>query len=579
MIYSDLCKYYEEIDSTPKRLEKIESISELISNCEKNLLDKVIFLLQGKVFPEWDERKLGVASKIVIKSLSIATGISLDEIEKTWQKTGDLGDSGKTVVENKKQQSLFSSELTISKVFDNLQKLASLEGSGSIDRKIQLISELLTSASPLEAKYIIRTVLGELRVGASQGTLRESIIKTYFSEIYEKRDSEFNEEYKEILNLVQNCYDMINDYSEIVLSLEKYGKQGLEKISLEVFKPVNPMLFPKAKDIEDAFRTVGKPAILEYKYDGFRVQIHKKNEIIELYTRRLENVTTQFPDVVDVIKKRVKVTECILDAEVLGINKKTKETLPFQNISQRIRRKYNINETIKNVPVIIIVFDILKKDNDILIDTPFSTRRKMAQEIITEDEESIVLSTSLETDNADEGNKFYQKSLLLGHEGIMVKSLDKGYKPGARIGYAVKLKPVLEPLDLVITRAEWGHGKRTGWFTSFSIGCRDENGNYLDLGKVGTGIKELENETESPTFKRFTELLRPLIIKEHNSFAEIKPEIIVEVDYEEIQKSTNYNSGFALRFPRIKRIRDDLKEPSRIDDVERVYKEQRGRDK
>ena len=579
MLYSDLCEYYEKIDSTPKRLTKIKYISELINETNDENIEKVIFLLQGIVFPAWDERKLGVASKIVIKSLKTSTGISTDQIEKEWQKTGDLGITAENIVKNKQQQSLFVSELTIEKIFENLRKLAEMEGLGSVGKKDQIISELLTSAKPIEARYIVRTVMGDLRVGSAQGTLRDAIIRTYFTEIYEKRENEEKEKFKEISELVQNAYDLVNDFSVIISKIKEKGINGLKEVNLELFKPVNPMLFPKAVNIEKGFEMIGKPAIIEYKYDGFRVQIHKKNDEIKLFTRRLEDVTKQFPDIIATIQENVDAVECILDAEVLGIEKKTGKILSFQNISQRIRRKYDIHQIMKEIPVIIVIFDSIKYEGKSLLNTPFKERRNIINNIIKEKNNEILKSTMIESSSIEESNAFYEKSLLLGNEGIMMKSLTPGYKPGARIGYAVKVKPVLEPVDLIITKAEWGHGKRKGWFTSFSVSCKDESGNLMDLGKVGTGIKELENEEGNATFETFTNMLKPLITKELNSYVEVKPEVIVEIDYEEIQKSNNYNSGYALRFPRIKRIRNDIKEPSHIEDIKDIYEKQRGRDR
>jgi DNA ligase-1 len=340
------------------------------------------------------------------------------------------------------------------------------------------------------------------------------------------------------------------------------------------------MLFPKAIDIEDGFSVVGKPAIIEYKYDGFRVQVHKKGDNVELFTRRLEKVTNQFPDVVENIKKYVKAKSCILDSEVLGIETKTGKMLPFQNISQRIRRKYDIEDIVKKIPVVHVIFDILNLDEESLLSTDFGKRREILEKTINVQKNKIQLSEMLKTDDVAKANEFYQTSLLLGHEGIMMKSLDKGYKPGSRIGYAVKVKPVLEPLDLIITGAEWGHGKRTGWLTSFIVACKSNDGKLIEMGKVGTGIKELDSDdATSVTFKQFTELLQPEIISEQGHLVKVNPKVIVEIDYEEIQASTNYKSGYALRFPRIKRIREDLKEPASIKDVERIYKEQRGRDK
>jgi DNA ligase-1 len=577
MKYSTLTEYYAKIEGSSKRLDKIDFIAELLKKTEKKELSYVVFLLQGRVFPQWDEQKIGVASRLVVKSINISTGLSQDAIEKEWKKTGDLGITTENVVGKKQQSTLFSNDLSVQKVFDNLVKLATLEGQGTVNNKIQLISELLTSAQPDEAKYIVRTILNDLRVGASQGTLRDGIIKAYFTELYEERDGERKEEYKETAALVQHAYDLTNDFSEVVETLETKGKEGLEELSLQIFRPVNPMLFPKAFDIEDGFSVVGKPAVLEYKYDGFRVQVHKNNDRVELFTRRLENVSNQFPDIIDIVKKYVKEQQCILDCEVLGVEQETHKRLPFQHISQRIRRKYDIQEMAEKIPVVLTIFDMLMKGNESLLTTPFKKRRELLEKSINVQEDKIELSESFETDSVEKGNAFYEKSLLMGNEGIMMKSLEAGYKPGARIGYAVKVKPVLEPLDLAIVKAEWGHGKRAGWLTSFTIACKNEQGQFIEMGKVGTGVKELEND-ESVTFKQFTELLKPLVTKENNTTVEVKPEVIVEVDYEEIQKSTNYASGYALRFPRIKRIRTDLKEPSHSTDIERIYKEQRGRD-
>ena len=581
MQYALLTKYYDKISQTSKRLEKIKHISELLQETDRYDLEMVIFLLQGRVFPKGDEQKIGMASRLVIKALSTSSGVSTEDIEKEWKNTGDIGKSTQHLIQKKKQATLFSEPLSVSKVFENLVKLAKLEGAGTVNNKVQLLCELLTSATPREARYIVRTVIGDLRVGASEGTLRDAIVRAYFTKTYENRevDEESKKEYTKKVQKVQHAFDLSNDFGKVVKKLEESGEKGLESISLELFNPLNPMLFPKAKDIEDGFSIVGKPAIIEYKYDGFRVQIHKDGEKVELFTRRLENVTDQFPDIIDVIRKNVKANRCILDSEVLGVDRSTGTYMPFQNISQRIRRKHGIDDMAKKVPVINIIFDILYLNDDSLLQTQFEKRREILEDNIDIKEGKIEFSKMLKTDNTEKANSFYEKSLLLGNEGIMMKSLDKGYKPGARIGYGVKVKPVLEPLDLAIIGAEWGHGKRAGWLTSFTVACKSNSGEMLKMGKVGTGVKELDQkEAENKTFKQFTDMLKPLVTKETNSSVEVKPEIIVEIDYEEIQKSINYDSGYALRFPRIKRIRDDLSEPSCIEDVRRVYQEQRGRE-
>jgi DNA ligase-1 len=581
MDYSELVEHYEKIESTSKRLEKTKFISELLKNTSKSDIAKVIFLLQGRVFPEWDDQKIGIASRLVIKALNVSTGNPEREIELEWKKTGDLGLTAENLTKKKKQATLFSSKLSITKVFENLKKLATHEGKGSTERKIGLVSEILTSASPKEAKYIVRTLLEDLRVGASSGTLRDAIVWAYFPKVYEEKE-EKKEEYQATVKKVQEAYDITNDFSKVVDAIDD-GGFSLEKIGLSVGIPLNPMLFVKAKDIPDGFSIVGKPCALEYKIDGFRVQVHKKKEIIKLFTRRLENVTTQFPDIVEFVKKYVKAEECILDSEVVGIDPKTKKWLPFQNISQRIRRKYDLEETAKDVPVMVIAFDILFYDGKSLLKEKFSERRKILEKCIKEQEYKIEIIRQLVTDDLKKAEKFYSESLKLGNEGIMMKSLDSEYKAGARVGFGVKVKPVLETLDLVITGAEWGHGKRAGWMSSFMVSCVD-NGKFLEIGKVGTGIKELETkekegEKVNITFIELTKLLKPLILKETGTNAEIKPKIVVEVEFEEVQSSNTYSSGYALRFPRLKVIRYDRKadDCSTLKDVERIYTEQRGR--
>ena len=580
--YKILAEYYNLIENESSRLEKTRLISELLTkvknNTKNNEIYRIILLLQGKVFPEWSDNKTGISDKIVSKALSLATGKTTDEIVKHINISGDLGKTTEELISKKKQNTLFSSILTIEKVFKNIEKLSSLEGTGTISNKVQLVAELFTSASPIEAKYIARTAIGDLRVGASLSTIRDAVVKTFFEEIYENRDQseENKKEFENIINGVQRAYDLINDLGEVAQIISEKGLKEIYKTRIRTLRPINPMLYFKAKNIEDGFDIVKKPALIEYKYDGFRVQVHKKNEIVKLFTRRLEDVSNQFPDIISTIKDNVNVNEVVLDCEVLGIDKKTGKLLPFQNISQRIRRKYDIQRMTKEIPVAIIVFDVLKHKDDDLLDTEFKKRRELLESIINVEKNKIEISEAVKTESIEEANSFYEKSLLLGNEGIMMKSLKKGYKPGSRVGYGVKIKPILESLDLFITKAEWGHGKRAGWFTSFTVSCMEKD-RFFEIGKVGTGIKELEDDNEGLTFKKLTETIKPLIIKEQESFVEIKSSIIVEVDYEEIQKSTNYNSGYALRFPRIKRLRDDIKESSTIEDVKRIYEEQRGR--
>ncbi len=587
MQYTDIVEFYEKIQAKNKRLAKTLYVSQLLKKCKQSDFNIVIPMMQGSVFHIWDERKLGVSTKYVIKALNLATGYA--NIEKEWKKIGDLGEVAQKLISNKKQSTLFSQNLTIKKVYDNIVKLSTISGNKSVDQKIKLISELYSCASPIEAKYITRFILEDMRIGVGESSIRDAIAWAFLDtkflvecskcknivpiekkciECEEKLEKiEFErEEYNKIINKLQEALD-VSDLVEIAIAAKN---NELHKIKIKVMKPVKAMLYPKAKNIEDAFEKLGKPMALEFKYDGFRLNVHKK-ETVKLFTRSLEDVTEQFPDVVSYIDKYVSGDNFILDCEVVGF--KDNKYLPFQEISQRIKRKYDIEEIAKKFPIIVNVFDILAFASQSTLNMPFSERRKLIKKIISEQKGKIVLAEQLVTDNVEDAKQFYQKALDLGEEGVMAKKLDAIYKPGARVGYGLKIKPVMETLDLVIIGAEWGTGKRANWLSSFSLACQ-KGDDFLEIGKVGTGFKEIG---EGLSFDEMTKLLKPLILQEDGREIKVKPKIIIEVQFEEIQKSTNYSSGFALRFPRVIRLREDKNNPSELSYVKELYEMQRGR--
>jgi len=590
MQYSKLVEIYESLEGTSKRLEKIYFIAKLLKETEKGMLPKIILLLQGKIYPSWDERKIGVAARIVIKALNVATGLETEKIEDEWKKTGDLGKVAENLIGKKKQSTLFSTDITVEKVFENLRKLAGMEGQGTVNNKIQLIAELLTSAAAKEAKYIVRTCLEELRVGVGEGSVRDAIVWEHFGDIEkikETKEGETKEDYKKFLEKVQEAYDLTNDFGEVAQAARD-GESALLDIKLEPGRPIKVMLAQKADDVDDAFDRVGKPCAIEYKYDGFRMQVHGDNGKIRIFTRRLEDVTMQFPEVVEFMKKNISAKSYILDGEAVGYDPKSKKYLPFQKISQRIKRKYDIDKLAREFPVELNVFDLIYFDGKSLVKNEFSERRKILAKIFSGEKWKAVLAEQITTDSKKKAAIFYDETLKKGMEGCMFKKLDAPYKPGSRVGYMVKLKPVMEGLDVVIVGAEWGEGKRANWLTSYIIACQDENGNLLEIGRVSTGLKELERKQEedsgesaedTTTFSGMTEILKPLIIAEKGKEVKVKPEIIIEVHYEEIQKSPTYSSGFALRFPRFVRLRDDkaLDEISDLNQVEDFFYGQKKR--
>ncbi len=585
MKYSVLVGVYERLEATTKRLEKTFMLSEFLKTADD--LEKVMLLVQGKVFPNWDQRELGMAAKLLLKSISVATGAPAERVENVWKETGDLGTVALELTKKKSQATLFSQPLTVQKVFDNLRKLTEMEGAGTVDRKVQLVAELLTSAQPNEAKYIIRSILGELRVGLGEGTVRDAIVWAFFADKagvkYDKTANELvlsddeRKNYEVYTNVVQEAFDVANDFAEVALIAKEKGEAGLQNVSLAPGKPVKVMLFQKAAGIADAFSIVGKPAAIEEKYDGFRLQMHKHKGRIMLFTRRLEDATKQFPDVVKQVMANVQSPEFILDAEIVGVDANTRKYLPFQNISQRIKRKYDIEEMAKKFPVQVNIFDILFCDGRSLLKTPFVERRQVLKNIVTETA-GLKLAQQIITDDEAVADQFYKSSLAAGNEGIMMKNLDSIYKPGSRVGFGVKVKPTMDTLEVVIVGADWGEGKRGQWLSSFVIAVRDlETNSFVEIGRVGTGIKEKVEEGVS--FEQLTELLKPLIIEEKGKEVKVRPEIVIEVDYEEIQKSPTYSSGFALRFPRLVKLREDrvAQDSNTVDDVRVLAESQRGR--
>jgi ATP-dependent DNA ligase/intein/homing endonuclease len=939
MQYSELCKVYEKLEATKKGLEKTKILSEFLSNAKKE--PELIYLLQGRIFPDYDTREIGISEQLAIKAIAKASGIDEKEVVKKFKEKGDLGKAAEEIIKSKKQSSLFSKNLTTEKILSNLRKLPAMEGKGTVENKIALIVELLHSASPTEARYLMRTILGDLKVGIGNGQIRDSIIDFCFhpKDISEK---------KEKSEIIQSAYDRALDFACV---FEKSCSNNLHDISLSPGKPVKVMLYPKAQNIADAFEIVGRPmacfpkgelifvnnsikkieelnkkdkvvgkdgklqeiketfdrdyngkivriylhylfpfsltsdhkvlciknslcswknrkivcrpncqeqkygckrnyknyfpnwidsnnlnkgdfllfpkfreehlidklnlknynthkdlgeeegkifgnskiegsfkgdkinkfvkldkdsfelfgwylaegsfdrsgikftlglkeeeeaerikelikkvfdinssiskrksiieiracsvllpqffkenfnscstnkkipdfvmnskkelirefiksyiegdghkskqdcyiiatasqtiayqlilllnklnilpSVLktknkgfgdiiykisifgkqinniennshktktnhqrffedenffyipikkieyknysgkvfnletednaylsscivhncEFKYDGFRMLINKDEKgVIKIFTRRLENVSKQFPDAEKYAKEYIKADTFIIDCEAVGFNPKTKKYQPFQEISQRIKRKYDIEQLEKELPIELNVFDILYYNGKTLINTPFKERRKIIEKIVKETPFKIRLAEQIITDSEKEAQKFYERALKEGQEGLMGKSLEGIYKPGARVGFGVKIKPEAEEFDLVITGAEWGTGKRAGWLTSFDVSCIDKSGNLLEIGKVSTGLKEKPEEGFS--FEELTNLLKKLKLKEdaEGKHMIVRPEIVITVGYQDIQRSPTYSSGFALRFPRFKALRPD----------------------
>ncbi len=636
--FQSLVSVYEDLQNTSKKLEKTYIIAKFLKTVGTEELPNIIYLLQGSVLPPFDKRELGVSDKLAIKILAMATGSDETIVEKKLSSLGDLGLVAEELLKKRRQLSLVAKKnLTVNDVVENIKQLFEITGKGAVDKKIKQIVKLLSNAKPGEAKYIIRIILEKLRTGVASGTLRDAIVFAFLPKVIgvhhycancktftqtdkcydcnEKVITKFKDEvkqnfhnlkvlkvddlkelnkisntvdviipaneklarefYNRLVSKVQNAYDMVTDYGLIGKEVKVHGLKCLEQLNIQPGRAIKVMLYVKAKDFDEAFDIVGKPALAERKFDGFRMQIHGINNEVKLFTRRLDDVTMQFPDIVKMVMKCVKAKSFILDSEIVGIDPKSKKFLPFQNISQRIKRKYGIKEMVKELPVIVEIFDIMFLNGESLLNYTYKQRRIKLKSVVREEKSKLAIVESVLVSNTKQLKKFYDSVLDEGVEGVMLKNLNGIYKPGARVGYGVKLKPVYENLDLVIVGAEWGEGKRSNWLSSFTLACRDGS-RFKEIGKVGTGLKEKSDEGVS--FADLTKRLKPLIVEQKGKYVKVKPVIVLEIAYQEIQKSPSYSSGYALRFPRVVRDRSAEKSVDDINtvkDVERFYKQQK----
>lgn len=556
MEYSRLVETYRQLEDTQATLEKTSILAELFSEAGDDI-EYVVLLALGRAYPDWKEPEIGISSRIMVDIIHQATGRSKKEVEEVWKNEGDLGLAAEQMVAKKTQQKLMTRTLTVEDVVKRLRKVAEMEKDGisqsvNMDKKKKEIADLISNSSPEEARYIARTVLNNLRLGIGEGTVRDALTEAFF-------DGEYEDD-------VQKAYDFTNDFSTVAEACIE-GIEEVRSQEIQLFRPIKSMLARNADSIEDGFETVGEPAAIDYKYDGMRAQIHVKDGEVKLFTRRLEDVTRQFPEVVEAVENNVESDNCIIDSEIVAYDPDDGSTIPFQKLSKRIKRKHDIQKLKSEIPVELRPFDLIY-DEESVLEKPYIDRWERLKGIVSEEEWEIRMADHAVTDDPEKVQEMQQASLGDGHEGIMMKALEERYKPGSRVGYMVKLKPVMETLDLAIIGAKWSEGRRSGWLGRLYLGCYDEEKDeYLEVGRMSTGLTDEQ-------FEEVTEKLKPLIVKEEGRKVEVRPEVIVEAEYEEIQESPGYSSGYALRFPRMKQFREDKDEADSLEKIKNLYQNQ-----
>ena len=553
MKYSLIADAYEKIEATTKRLEMTDYLVELLKKTPKELIDKVVYLTQGKLYPDFMGIEIGVAEKLAIRAIAKASGHSEKEIEEDLKKTGDIGETAQNFIAKKKQVTLFQQPLTVQKVYETLDKMAKATGEGAMDLKVSLLAGLLANASPKEAKYIVRTVTGKLRLGIADMTVLDALAIAYGGG-------------KEARQFLERAYNISSDLGRVAKTLVEEGLEGIKKFKVVIGEPIRPMLAERLSSPHEILEKLGGKCAAEYKYDGERIQAHKDGEKVLLFSRRLENITAQYPDAVELLKKHVKAKEAILEGECVAIDPDTGDMLPFQELMHR-RRKYGIEKAMEEYPVSLFMFDALYIDGKDLTLEPYPVRRKYLNEVI-EEGERIKIAEYLITDNPEELEKFFLEAVEKGCEGLVCKSVmpDSIYRAGARGWLWIKYKrdyksEMTDTVDLVVVGAFHGKGRRAGTYGALLLAAYDpENDTFKTVCKCGSGFTD-EDLANLPKMlePHKIEHKHPRVISNLEADVWFEPKIVIEIIGAEITLSPIHTcamdkirkgSGLAIRFPR-----------------------------
>ena len=545
-LFKALAETLEKVESTKKRLVTVERIAEFLKSLETGEIEPAVSMILGRAFPKWSQKTLDVSWTTLNSVLRRITQVDWNVFSESFSSTGDIGNAAKTLFEKAKvrrQTLLVQQQLSITDVRNNLEIIAATSGSGSKERKVRLIEGLFSRATPIEVKYLVKIFVGEMRTGFHEGLMEQAIAKAFDIP----------------LETVQYASMALGDTGETA-ELAIKGKDALSNISFRVFRPVKPMLAQIADSVEEALEAHGGETAFEYKYDGARIQIHKRGDETRLFSRRLSDVTLSLPEIVKIVKANVTVNDSILEGEVVAVDS-SGFPIPFQHLMRRLKRVHGIADSAERIPLRLFLFDVLCLNSNSLINYPYLKRRQL----LAETAGKIPLTKQIITREKAMAGKFLREAVNAGHEGLMAKKLDSSYTPGMRGKRWFKIKTVLEPLDLVITAAEYGYGRRHGWLSNYYLAARDvETGEFLDLGKTFKGLTDAE-------IIDMTKMLKTLAVSEDRWRVKVIPKVVVEVAYNEIQKSPTYKSQMALRFARITRVRKD-KAPEDADTIQRVQK-------
>ena len=578
MEFSIIAEIFERMESTTKRIELTNLLVELLKKIPKKIIPNAVYLLQGIIRPNFEGVELGVAEKLAIRAISKSSGLSIKKIEDDYKKCGDLGITASNILKLKTQTTFTAEKITLERVYETLFRIAKLVGKGSQDLKMKYISSLLNDATPLEAKFVLKILLGTLRLGIAENTIMDALAIAFTGK-------------KENKEQIENAYNVSSDLGKVSLLIATDGIDEIKKFKISLFSPIRPMLADRVKSEKEAIKKMSEVFAAEYKLDGERVQIHKQANEVVLFSRRLENITQYYPDIVENVKKSLSVNEGVFEAEIVPVNENTGEFLPFQELMHR-RRKYKLEKAISQYPITVNFFDVLYFDKKDCLNLEYSERRKILEKLVNEDNFSKLVPMLL-VKNENEIEDFLENSINSGCEGLMLKTLDAPYRAGARGSNWLKLKreyrnELGDSLDLIVIGAYFGRGRRTGLYGTLLLGTYNpDKDNFPSVCKVGTGFTdESLDQLYQILSNKITLKKNSRVVSEMEADVWFEPDLVLEIVASEITLSpihkTGLNlirkgSGFALRFPKFTgkiRYEKAVEDASTDEEVLTLYKGQ-----
>ena len=579
MKFSIISDAFQKMEATRKRLELTDILVELIKEIPIDVISKAIYLIQGKLRPNFEGIELGIAEKLVMKAMSKSSGIPLKQIENDYNKCGDLGQTAENILQKKIQTTFGSETITLEKVYQTLFKIANLDGKGSQEMKMRYVSSLLNDATPQEAKFILKILLGTLRLGVAENTVMDALAIAFTGK-------------KENREIIENAYNVSSDLGKVAEVISTGGVEQIKKFQVELFNPIRPMLANRIKSEKDTIKKFQDDFAAEYKLDGERAQIHKQKDTIVIFSRSLENITSYYPDIVEKISKLIISDDVILEAEVVAMNSNSGNFLPFQELMHR-RRKYEIDEAVIEYPITVNFFDVLFSDGKNCMGMEYSKRRKLLENIIRQDDFARLIPMSI-INKEEQVLEVLENSINSGCEGLMLKQLDSTYRAGIRGSNWLKLKreyqnDLGDSLDLVVVGAFFGKGRRTGKYGTLLVATyNDEDDTFPSICKVGTGFTdESLDQLYQILSPKVTLKKNPRIVSEMEADVWFEPELVIEIVASEITQSPVHktalnkikeNTGLALRFPKFTgkiRTEKNSEDASTDEEVIALYKVQK----